>query len=81
MTYATESGGVSRPFDPEALISFPSNLPELNALLVELSQPLFSLNQTGKVVIDKHGGGGRSPDRADALVIAFQAASQWQMCG
>lgn len=44
---------------------------ELGKLLGELSQPTFTLNQTGKVVIDKHAG-GRSPDRADALVIALQ---------
>jgi phage terminase large subunit len=65
-----------RPFDPEALISLPADLPELNELLVELSQPLFKLNQTGKVVIDKKAG-GRSPDRADALMIAFQPATEW----
>jgi hypothetical protein len=36
-----------------------------------LTQPTFALNQSGKVVIDKHAG-GRSPDRADAVTIAFQ---------
>jgi phage terminase large subunit len=65
-----------RPFDPDALISLPSDLPELNDLLVELSWPTFSLNQAGKVLIQKYDG-GRSPDRADAVVIAFQPGTGW----
>lgn len=65
-----------RPFDPEALISLPGDLPELGELLIELSQPTFTLNQTGKLVIDKNAG-GRSPDRADAVVIAFEPGTQW----
>ncbi len=65
-----------RPFDPDTLISLPAELPELNELLVKLSQPTFSLNQAGKIVIDKHAG-GRSPDRADALMIAFQPGTGW----
>jgi hypothetical protein len=62
-----------RPFDPEMLISIDPNLPEL---LIELSQPTFSQNQTGKMVIDKKSGGS-SPDRADAVMIAFQPATEW----
>ncbi len=74
-TYRAVVQGV-RPFDADALISIPAELPELNDLMVELSQPVFSLNQSGKIVIDKHAG-GRSPDRADALMIAFQPGTAW----
>ena len=74
-TYRAVVQGVKPP-DPDALISIPSDLPELRELLAELSQPVFKLNQAGKVVVDKHAG-GRSPDRADALVIAFEPSTQW----
>jgi hypothetical protein len=67
----------TRPFDADSLITIPADLPELSELLVELSLPTFTLNQTGKVVIDKKSG-GRSPDRADALMIAFQPGTTWQ---
>lgn len=70
LTHRAVVGGV-RPFDPDALISIDPALPELNELLAELSQPTFSLNGAGKMQIDKYGG-GRSPDRADAVCIAFQ---------
>jgi phage terminase large subunit len=65
-----------RPFDPETLISIDPNLPELSELLNELSQPTFSQTQTGKMIIDKRSGGS-SPDRADALMIAFNPSSTW----
>lgn len=74
-TYRAVAQGV-KPEDPDSLISIPSDLPELNELLTEISQPVFKLNQVGKVQTDKHAG-GRSPDRADALVIAFEPSTAW----
>jgi hypothetical protein len=60
--------------DPDSLISIPGDLAELGQLRVELSQPTYSLNTAGKVVIDKAPDGTRSPNLADAVMIAFNPA-------
>lgn len=65
-----------RPFDPDSLISISSELPELTALCMELSQPTYSLNAAGKVLIDKKPDGARSPNLADAVMICFNPASR-----
>jgi len=39
--------------------------------LQELSQPTYSINAAGKVVIDKTPPGTRSPNLADAVMIVF----------
>jgi phage terminase large subunit len=59
------------PVDPEAIISLSPDLPELLQLQSELSQIAYSINATGKVVIEKAPDGMRSPNLADALMIAF----------
>ena len=46
-------------------------LPELGQLLAQLQQPTYSLNNAGKVVVDKAPAGMPSPDRADAVMICF----------
>jgi hypothetical protein len=68
--------GEVRPFDPDALIALPSELPELGERLVEPSQPTYKVNQVGKIIVDKMAG-SHSPDRADSLMIAFQPATSW----
>jgi len=69
------------PYDADNLISISPDLPELNALTMELSQPTYSLNSAGKVLIDKAPDGMRSPNLADATMIAFApvhiAAELW----
>ena len=44
-------------------------------LAAELSQPTFSVNGVGKIVIDKAPEGARSPNLADALMILFSRGS------
>lgn len=61
-------------YEPDDLISLSSALPDLGALLGELSQPTYSLNLTGKVVVDKAPDGTKSPNLADAVMIAFNPA-------
>jgi phage terminase large subunit len=56
----------------DSIISIDPKLPELSQLLQQLSQPTYSLNNAGKVVVDKAPAGTSSPDRADAVMIAFQ---------
>lgn len=57
-------------YDPDDLISLNGDMAELAKLTLELSQPTFSLNNAGKVVIDKAPDGTRSPNHADAVMIA-----------
>lgn len=64
-------------FDPDTLISLPSDLPGLATIRKELSQPTAS-RSTGslKLVVDKKPEGTRSPNRADAIVMAFWPATK-----
>lgn len=56
-------------YDPDDLISLDPGMRELAKLTTELSQPTYSLNNAGKVVIDKAPDGTRSPNHGDALMI------------
>ncbi|ARP90311.1 TerL protein [Bordetella genomosp. 9] len=63
-------------YNPDDLISIDPQLPNLGALCAELSQPTYSINAVGKVVIDKKPDGTKSPNLADAVMIAYQPASR-----
>ena len=58
-------------FDPDAVIAIPSGLASRGKLCMELSQPTFSVNAAGKLVIDKAPDGAKSPNLADAVMIRF----------
>jgi hypothetical protein len=60
---------------PDELISIPADLPNRAKLCMELSQPTYSLNTAGKVVVDKTPDGARSPNFGDAVMIRFGVAS------
>ncbi len=61
-----------RPFDPDRIISLSSKIRNLAKLAGELSQPTWSVTTTGKIVIEKSPSEGvRSPNMADAVMIAF----------
>ena len=64
------------PVDIDAIISIDPNLEELMQLQVELSQITYSINASGKIVIDKQPPGTLSPNRADSVNIAFSPASR-----
>jgi phage terminase large subunit len=53
------------------IISIPSVLPQSRQLIAELSQPTFSPDNVGKMLVDKMPDGARSPNLADAVMIAF----------
>lgn len=57
--------------DPDALISISSKIPQLAKLCQELSQPTYSENGAGKLLIDKAPEGAKSPNLADAVMICF----------
>jgi phage terminase large subunit len=58
-------------FDQDELISIPSDLPLLRTLQKELSQPTASKGTRMRLVIDKQPEGTRSPNLADAVVMAY----------
>lgn len=57
--------------DPDQIISIPSGIKQKAKLTQELSQPTFSLNGAGKILIDKAPEGSRSPNLADAVMMAY----------
>lgn len=58
-------------FDPDEIVSFSSGMPNLGALLLELSQATYAPNTIGKMVINKKPDGTKSPNLADAVVILY----------
>lgn len=56
---------------PEDLISLPSDLPLLRQIEKELSQPTTRKDGRMRLIIDKMPEGTRSPNLADAIVMAF----------
>jgi phage terminase large subunit len=58
-------------FPPDELISIPSDLPLLRTLQKELSQPTMSRGTRMRLMIDKQPEGTRSPNLADAIVMAY----------
>jgi hypothetical protein len=71
--------------DPDSIISLSPDLPHLTRLCGELSQPTYSINTTGKIVVDKAPDGMKSPNLADAVMINFNpagsVASLWAALG
>lgn len=61
----------NKDYNPDDLISISGKIPNLSNLLSELSQATYSDTNTGKIIIDKKPDGARSPNKADAIVIAF----------
>lgn len=59
------------PYNPDDIISLPKDLPSLDKLQTELSQPTYSINNAGKILVDKAPDGMRSPNYGDAVMIAF----------
>jgi hypothetical protein len=58
-------------FDPDDLIAIDGRLPVLGKLQQELSQPTYSLNSVGKIVVDKKPDGTKSPNLADSVMIRY----------
>jgi phage terminase large subunit len=57
--------------DPATLISLPSSLPNLQKLRKELSQATRGTTGALKMIVNKTPEGTRSPNMADAVVMAF----------
>lgn len=59
------------PADPDEIISLSSDMPDLRRVMNELSQPTYSFNEAGKMVVDKAPDGTKSPNYADSVMICF----------
>jgi phage terminase large subunit len=69
-TYRAVNGDAT--IDLDEILSIDSaTVQDVNALIAELSQPTYSVNTAGKIVVDKAPEGTRSPNRFDATMIAF----------
>lgn len=65
---AVTSGGFA---DADELISISSGIKLLSKLTNELSQPTYSINGAGKILINKAPKGSKSPNLADSVNIAY----------
>lgn len=61
-------------FDPEDLISISSGVNHFNQLIAELSQPTYTLDSAGRIMINKKPPGTNSPNIADSVVECFWPA-------
>lgn len=75
-------------YNPDDLISISSTdmeKSEHEQLLVELSQPTYSKNGVGKLLVNKQPDGTKSPNRADSVMICYNPAisnlSVWEALG
>lgn len=57
--------------DPDLLISLSPSIPLLARLCQELSQPTYTENGAGKMLIDKMPEGVKSPNLGDAVMILY----------
>ncbi len=64
--------------DADELISLPSNLPVLRSLMKELCQAVAGQSSAMKMIVDKAPEGTKSPNLADALVMAFFPWREWR---
>lgn len=60
-----------KPCNPDDIISLSSGMKELVKLTTELSQPTYSKNTIGKILVDKAPTGTKSPNLADSVMMAF----------
>lgn len=74
-----------RDYDPDMIISLSSediDAKELALLTAELSQPTYTKNGVGKILVSNQPNGTASPNRADSVMICFNPQiSELSICG
>jgi hypothetical protein len=60
----------------DEVISINSEMKLLNKLVMELSQPTYKKSVSGKIIVDKAPNGTKSPNLADAVMMAFSQPSK-----
>ena len=58
-----------QPYDSDMIVSIDGRMSNLARLTSELSQPTYSKNAVGKIIVDKKPDGTKSPNLADAWVM------------
>jgi hypothetical protein len=58
-------------FPDDELISISPRIYDLAGLSKELTQPTYSINGLGKIVVDKNPKGSKSPNRADVVMMNY----------
>lgn len=58
-------------YNPDEIISISSSMKLKDKLIVELSQPTYSINAVGKILVDKQPDGMKSPNLADSAMISY----------
>jgi hypothetical protein len=76
-TYRWVVEGIACPADD--IISISSAMPLYTKLVAELSQPTYSVNGVGKIVINKKPDGMKSPNLSDSAMIAFAMMEKAQI--
>jgi hypothetical protein len=80
-THRALTEGITYPHD--SLISLPSTLPHLKTLQKELSQPVATRSTRLKLLVEKTPPGTRSPNLADAVMMAYwpmpRRVSMWEV--
>ncbi|WP_368568666.1 TerL protein [Enterobacter roggenkampii] len=59
------------PYDPDEIISISSAMESKDKLIIELSQPTYSINGVGKISVNKQPDGTKSPNLADSVMINY----------
>lgn len=68
--FVYEDGGADK-YAIDELISIDSKISNYDKLVQQLSQPTYSHDGQGRIIIDKNPNGVKSPDLADAVNMAF----------
>lgn len=59
-------------FETDELISIPSDIEDRESLIKQLSQATYTTSSgSGKLIINKKPKGTKSPNKADAVVMAY----------
>lgn len=58
-------------YDPDEIISISSTMKRKDKLIIELSQPTYSINGVGKISVNKQPDGTKSPNLADSVMINY----------
>lgn len=70
-THRAVQAGTLGNYAPSDLIFIPSDLAELSRLQLEMTQPTFSHNDSGKITINKAPDGMKSPNLYDSVMICY----------
>lgn len=63
-----------REYDADMMITLPPDAPWLRQLEEEICQPQHKTSGAGKTMVDKQPDGSRSPNKADAVMMAYWPA-------